>query len=110
MKGPVQKIVFCSISTLSYYSELMYYTVNYFDDLEWTGYFMVIFKTTKKSRIWGIILVKYNTITSNNSIYYPTIDYTNNTYSDLVGVTGWIDNNTQIREGSIPQNNEVFNI
>jgi hypothetical protein len=56
MKGPVQKIVFCSISFLSYYSELMYYTVNYFDDLEWTGFYGYLTPLSKKSRIWGIFI------------------------------------------------------
>jgi hypothetical protein len=54
IKSPVQKIVFCSISSLSYYSDYISYTVNFFDYLERVFFDYYPRGLDKKSSIWGI--------------------------------------------------------
>jgi hypothetical protein len=54
MKAPIQKMSFCSISALSYYSDSMFYTVNFFDYLERITFEYFPNGLSKESSIWGI--------------------------------------------------------
>jgi hypothetical protein len=56
MKAPVQKMVFCSISALSYYSDSMFYTVNFFDYLSNIVFEDYSIPLSKKNYIWGIFM------------------------------------------------------
>jgi hypothetical protein len=54
MKSPIQKMSFCSISALSYYSDAMFYSVNFFDYLERITFEYFPNGLSKGSRIWGV--------------------------------------------------------
>jgi hypothetical protein len=54
MKAPIQKMVFCSISALSYYSDAMSYTVTYFDYLSNIVFEEYSIPLVKKSDIWRV--------------------------------------------------------
>jgi hypothetical protein len=54
VRTPVQKIVFCSISTLSYYSDLVFYIINYSENMAGAGMSEYSISFHKKSDVWRV--------------------------------------------------------